>query len=203
NERQTRKEVILTTFAVFTGSVIYLTAQFVAPGFRKICLPFLPATDTQLHNLTSMLRRVKKASNSELGPVIDLGSGDGRVLFHLASDTTLHVKQLTGIELNRPLVMWSKYRSWRFFSPHKPVFTFKTADLWKYNLSPYKTVIIFGAEGLMEKLQCKFESELRKEAFVISCRFPLPDIEPIDVIEDEFDSVFLYKYPLRCNNRKL
>jgi hypothetical protein len=46
---------------------------FVAPGLRKICLPFLPANPAQVQN-------VLKALRGRRGTLLDIGSGDGRIV---------------------------------------------------------------------------------------------------------------------------
>ena len=50
-----------------------LSLPFILPALRRYCIPYVPATKEQVRTITSLLcgRR---------GPVIDLGSGDGRVV---------------------------------------------------------------------------------------------------------------------------
>ena len=50
-----------------------VTIPFVIPAMRKHCLPYVPATPVQV---TTILSQLKGRS----GKVIDLGSGDGRVV---------------------------------------------------------------------------------------------------------------------------
>lgn len=60
------------------GSLVALYAvagPFIAPALRKICLPFVPATTTQVKNVLSALR-------SRSGTLVDIGSGDGRIVSH-------------------------------------------------------------------------------------------------------------------------
>ena len=47
--------------------------SFISPAFRKICLPYVPATRQQIKN-------VIRALNGRSGSLIDLGSGDGRIV---------------------------------------------------------------------------------------------------------------------------
>jgi len=47
----------------------------------------------------------------------------------------------------------------------------------------------------MPKLQEKFQVEMKDNAQVLACRFPLPDWKPSKVIEEGIDSVWLYKKP--------
>jgi hypothetical protein len=51
-----------------------LAIPFVTPALRRVCLPYVPATVGQVNNVVEALRRCPS------GPMIDLGSGDGRVV---------------------------------------------------------------------------------------------------------------------------
>ncbi|XP_060787966.1 ATP synthase subunit C lysine N-methyltransferase isoform X3 [Neoarius graeffei] len=58
------------------GSLLALysvAGPFVAPALRKICLPFVPATNTQVKNIL-------RALQSRSGTLADIGSGDGRIV---------------------------------------------------------------------------------------------------------------------------
>lgn len=58
------------------GLGIGLTAvslPFIFPFFRRVCLPYVPATDKQISNVLEALR-------GRSGTLIDLGSGDGRIV---------------------------------------------------------------------------------------------------------------------------
>jgi len=46
---------------------------FVLPALRRYCLPYVPATPVQIERVLSQLEGRK-------GKVVDLGSGDGRVV---------------------------------------------------------------------------------------------------------------------------
>lgn len=62
--------------AVLGGSLVALyalAAPFLTPALRKVCLPFVPATTTQVENVL----RVLKARS---GTLVDIGSGDGRIV---------------------------------------------------------------------------------------------------------------------------
>lgn len=54
--------------------ISFICAPFVAPAFRKYCLPYVPATNNQLNNV---LRLIQANSNDKL---LDIGSGDGRIV---------------------------------------------------------------------------------------------------------------------------
>lgn len=52
------------------------TLPFLTPALRQICLPYVPATKMQIQNILQMCK-------GRSGNVVDLGSGDGRVVRHI------------------------------------------------------------------------------------------------------------------------
>ena len=61
----------------FTGTILaglfVGTLPFLTPALRRICLPYVPATNTQIQNILQMCK-------GRPGRLVDLGSGDGRVV---------------------------------------------------------------------------------------------------------------------------
>lgn len=58
------------------GAAVALTvvcAPFVSPALRRICLPYVPATPSQIENVFNALK-------GRSGNLVDLGSGDGRIV---------------------------------------------------------------------------------------------------------------------------
>ena len=45
----------------------------------------------------------------------------------------------------------------------------------------------------MEGLEEKLSKELKEDAHVIACRFPMPSWSPVKTIEEGIDTVWLYK----------
>ncbi|CAD6188101.1 unnamed protein product [Caenorhabditis auriculariae] len=78
----------------------------------------------------------------------------------------------TGVELNSVLVLYSKYRSLQIGVQSRAKFVRK--DIFKTDLNPYATAVIFGAESLMGDLVPKL-SEMRVGTHLLACRFPLPE----------------------------
>ena len=71
-----KKRIGLIVTGIIGGSLVALyavTAPFVTPALRKICLPFVPATTTQVENVLKVLR-------TRSGTLVDIGSGDGRIV---------------------------------------------------------------------------------------------------------------------------
>ncbi|XP_050540778.1 ATP synthase subunit C lysine N-methyltransferase isoform X1 [Daktulosphaira vitifoliae] len=153
---------------------------FISPALRKICLPYVPATSVQVQNVLRILK-------GRSGKLVDLGSGDGRIVIESAKKGFESV----GVELNYWLILYSRLIS--LLSNIKPRPKFIRSDLWKYNLKPFPNVVIFGVDEMMLKLEEKFNMELNDGAVVIACRFPLPNLVPYQVIGTGIDKVWAYK----------
>ena len=86
-----RKRAIVAGW-IITGTgfgLLAVTIPFVLPALRKYCLPYVPATPVQIRTVLSQLK-------GRSGKVVDLGSGDGRVVrkYMHHYDVSLSVKFL-------------------------------------------------------------------------------------------------------------
>ncbi|XP_071467994.1 ATP synthase subunit C lysine N-methyltransferase isoform X1 [Marmota flaviventris] len=160
-------------------AVYAVATPFITPALRKICLPFVPATSKQIENVVKMLR-------CRRGPLVDIGSGDGRIVIAAAKEGFSAV----GYELNPWLVWYSRYCAWQE-GVHGSA-RFYISDLWKVTFSQYSNVIIFGVPQMMPQLEKKLELELEDDARVIACRFPFPHWIPDHVTGEGIDTVWVY-----------
>ncbi|KAH8341135.1 hypothetical protein KR074_000321 [Drosophila pseudoananassae] len=176
------KVLIAATGGVGLGLSI-VCASFVAPAFRRICLPYVPATTEQIQNVLSFLPR------NAGGKLLDIGSGDGRIVVAAAQ----HNKALKtdGVELNPWLVYYSRLAALRNGVSKQA--SFFRRDLWKFNIKDYNYVVIFGVEQMMQDLEHKLIAECPHDAQIIACRFPLPNMEHAKIIEDGVNTVWFYK----------
>ncbi|KGL81730.1 Protein FAM173B, partial [Tinamus guttatus] len=156
-----------------------VVTPFVMPALRRVCLPFVPATSAQIENVLEMLR-------GRRGPLVDIGSGDGRIVIAAAKRGFKAV----GYELNPWLVWYSRYRAWRD-GVHQNA-KFYISDLWKVSFSHYTNVVIFGVPQMMPQLEKKLEEELQHNARVIACRFPFPCWIPDHTTGEGIDTVWAY-----------
>lgn len=177
-----KKRVGFIVTCALGGSLVALyavAAPFVAPALRKICLPFVPATNTQIQNVLSALQ-------SRSGSLVDIGSGDGRIVLAAARKGF----RSAGFELNPWLVFYSRYNAWRQGLHHHT--SFHITDLWKVSFSQYSNVVIFGVPQMMEQLETKLQAELQSSARVVACRFPFPTWTPDHVAGEGIDTVWVY-----------
>ncbi|XP_066994258.1 ATP synthase subunit C lysine N-methyltransferase [Anabrus simplex] len=171
--------VSLTGGAAVALSVVCL--PFVSPALRRVCLPYVPATGTQVSN-------VLMALSGRQGRLVDLGSGDGRIVLSAAQAGF----SADGIELNPWLVGYSRLQAYRLGLRSKA--NFYRQDLWKTNLAPYHNVVIFGVQEMMPELEEKLIQELREDTCVIACRFPFPSRTPDSVLGSGIDTVWKYNW---------
>ena len=101
-------------------AITTICVPFVLPALRRVCLPFVPATNTQLANVRydrrqeitfiiilfsfprSALRGRETVKSKPT--LLDIGSGDGRIVIQSAQQGF----KATGVELNRWLVYYSR-----------------------------------------------------------------------------------------------
>ncbi|XP_070775512.1 ATP synthase subunit C lysine N-methyltransferase isoform X1 [Enoplosus armatus] len=181
-ERKSRSRLGVVATGLLGGSLVALyavAAPFVTPALRKICLPFVPATTAQVENVLNVLR-------SRSGTLVDIGSGDGRIVIAAAKQGF----QASGFELNPWLVWYSRYKAWRE-GVHRSS-SFHISDLWKVSFAQYSNVVIFGVPQMMDQLELKLASELPSTAKVVACRFPFPTWVPEHTAGEGIDTVWVY-----------
>ncbi|NWY66424.1 F173B methyltransferase, partial [Erithacus rubecula] len=177
------------------GTLVALYAvatPFVTPALRKVCLPFVPATAAQIQNVLKMLE-------NRSGSLVDIGSGDGRIVIAAAKKGF----QAVGYELNPWLVWYSRYCAWRD-GVHQNT-KFYISDLWKVSFSHYRNVVVFGVPQMMPQLEKKLEEELECNARIIACRFPFPCWIPDHTTGEGIDTVWAYdlKHSRGCKTKSL
>ncbi|XP_072219690.1 ATP synthase subunit C lysine N-methyltransferase [Leuresthes tenuis] len=181
-EKGNRSRLGLVVTGVVGGSLVALYAvatPFVAPALRKVCLPFVPATTVQVENVLKVLQ-------ARSGTLVDIGSGDGRIVIAAAK----HGFQASGFELNPWLVWYSRFKAWRE-GVHRST-SFHISDLWKVSFAQYSNVVIFGVPQMMDQLEHKLASELPITAKVVACRFPFPTWVPEHTEGEGIDTVWVY-----------
>jgi len=175
----TTGKVLIAVTGATAVALTVICVPFVSPALRKHCLPYVPATDVQVRNVLAALKARK-------GTVVDLGSGDGRIVLETAKNNF----ESHGVELNPWLVAYSRFNTLRNGLSSKTRFFQK--DLWKFSLAPYDNVVIFGVEQMMQDLEKKILNECKDSCNIIACRFPLPNLQPRRIIGLGVDTVWVY-----------
>ncbi len=156
--------------------VLWLFFIIAAPGYME-GPPFV-GSKPEVLAAAAALAELKSGET-----VVDLGSGDGRVLFAAARVGCKAV----GYEMNPFLVLRTIAAAWRLGLAERV--RVHWGDFWKADLSAADVVTIFGFSTIMERLRRKCEAELKPGARVVSFRYRIPGWNP----SSERDRVFLYR----------
>ncbi len=125
--------------------------------------------------------------------VVDLGSGDGRILIACA----LRGAEAVGFEIN-PFLVWKARRNIKKAGLNKPssdpknnkgVASCKLKNFWGQNFSSFDVVFVYGINYIMNELEKKLKKELKPQAKVVSFIYKFPNWE----IERAENGVYIYK----------
>lgn len=117
-------------------------------------------------------RRILQQAGLKPGQtLVDLGSGDGRLLRAAAAQGI----RCIGYEINPYLVFVSRIVCWRY----RGLVTIHTADIWHTKLPPADVIYIFILDRYMQRLETKFRAEISRPTKVISYVFKLPSEQPV------------------------
>jgi cyclopropane fatty-acyl-phospholipid synthase-like methyltransferase len=111
------------------------------------------------------------ANLSPSDTLVDLGSGDGRLVIAAAKRGAHAV----GYEVNPVLVWLSNHEIRKAHLEEKARVHWK--DFWRADLSPYSVVTVFGIGHIMKRLERKLERELKPGSRVVCNLFTLPTWE--------------------------
>lgn len=143
-------------------------------GEYEIQVPFVTTA-------ADSVKTVVELADIELGEkVVDLGSGDGRMVLAF----TRAGAQVTGYEIKEPLVIKSriKLKEAGFSSD------IRHESFWDVDLSPFSIVYVYGMQSILGRLEKKLEKELYPGTKVISNIFRFPHWK----VKKEKNHVHLY-----------
>lgn len=134
------------------------------------------------------VRRIDAAAALDLAELkageilIDLGSGDGRLLLMAAQRGAKGI----GYEINPLLWLWSLVVTWRY----RKSITIYCRSYWLVKLPPADVIYTFLIDRYTAKLDRKLNTELMKPTRVVSYVFALPR-----QAAKQTRNTFLYRYP--------
>eukprot|EP00038_Savillea_parva_P009345 m.182953 g.182953 ORF g.182953 m.182953 type:complete len:204 (-) comp15664_c0_seq1:79-690(-) len=190
-----RRPSPLLAGAVFGGTVLGVGAlfwPFISPALRRFPLPFIPASDEQVANVVRALKLprpgVAPGATTTRGRMVDVGSGDGRLVVAAAKEGYT----AEGVELNHWLNVYARLNALRNGVGSQTAF--HTADLWSVDYSTYDDVVVFGVSEMMGELYGKLKDQMQPGSRVIVCRFSVPDVEPDITLSksNALDTVWIY-----------
>jgi precorrin-6B methylase 2 len=142
-------------------ALLFLFARWFV-GFG-VGAPYLPIRKRDLEDAFSLV------AISPGDVVVDLGSGDGRVLEACVGRGA----SVVGYELNPFLVWWSRHKLKRF-GPRAVV---HRQDLRRADLSRATTIFIFGITELMPTVASMIQKSAKRGTRVVSFAFEVPGME--------------------------
>jgi SAM-dependent methyltransferase len=151
-----------------------------------VTLPFGVAAITGAPWLPTMRRDAEGALDlANLKPgqtIIDLGSGDGRLLATAARRGCRAI----GYEINPFMYLISLAVTWRY----RRQVNIHLADFWHAPLPPADAIYVFLIQRLMPRLDAKLTHELTQPTPVISFVFSIPGRKPAVTTKN----TYLYQY---------
>ncbi len=137
--------------------------------------PFVP-TDKKRTDKMIYLSNLKSGEKA-----LDLGSGDGRIVFTAAKTGA----DCLGIEINPILCYWSKLNA--FVRGVKNV-SFQCTNFWQYDLDHIDVLFMYFINTKMQEMSKKIKKEMRPGSRVISHGFTFPDWQ----YKEKNDNIYLY-----------
>lgn len=167
-------------------AILFLILQLLIAGFFLfLCLSFVtggPFVPSSKRAVEAMIRL------AELSPgqtVIDVGSGDGRVLFAAATSGANAI----GLEINPYLVWYTRLRA--LLGQYRGRITVLWKNLWKADMSQADVVFVYLIPWRMEDLAEKLEDELKPGALVVSNSFIFPGWKIVR--EDRGNHIYVFR----------
>lgn len=158
--------------------VVWLLIILAFMSFGLIVIVGAPYVPTRQKELTKLFEHLKLRRGSR---IVDMGSGDGRVLA-LAKK---YGYKAVGYELNPILFLISRLRLGK-----APNLKINLQSYWSADLSKADMIFVFSAQPFMNRLLKKLEKELKPGAIVVSYAFSFPSHK----IDNKFEAFNIYKF---------
>ncbi len=153
--------------------IVFITFTFVI-AFGAPFLPTLKARVPEALDLSGL-----KAGDT----LIELGSGDGRIL-RAAAERGINA---IGYELNPLLVVYSKIVNIKYRNKVKIIW----GDYWRKQWPEAQGIFVFLLQPYMQKLDTKITQNYPKGIALVSFAFTIPNRKP----NKESNGLYLYRYP--------
>jgi ribosomal protein L11 methylase PrmA len=129
--------------------------------------PYVPSDDESARQMLKMVKKYKPKR------VLDMGSGDGKLVIMLAQAGFA----ADGVELNPWLVLRSRRAIKKAGVADKA--TIYWGSFWNYDVSSYDGIVIYIIKHAMPRLEKKLQAELRPGTHIVSNYFVFPTLKPI------------------------
>jgi ribosomal protein L11 methylase PrmA len=172
--------MVIITLLILVFVLILLFAAIVTLilviYFALTGAPYVATDDMTLQEIIRAAQ-IKKGEK-----VVDIGSGDGKIVIALAREGA----QAHGYEFNPLLVLYSRYRIRKLgLTKHAHI---HWRDFWRENFSSYDVIVVYGISYIMKRLERKLRREVKPGTRVVTNYFPFPTWKP----KKKYKNVALY-----------
>jgi ribosomal protein L11 methylase PrmA len=166
--------LLFLLLSLLISFITYLTyINFFHPG-----AVYYPSTDL------AVARMLKLAQLSSKDTLVDLGSGDGRILIAAAR---LKARAI-GYEIN-PLLVWKSRRLIREAKLDN-LATVYWKSFWKADFSHASVVTVYLFPHLMNRLQSLLEKKIKHPVRLIANNYPFTKLQPVK----HYFQIYLYNF---------
>jgi 2-polyprenyl-3-methyl-5-hydroxy-6-metoxy-1,4-benzoquinol methylase len=170
-------------YLLFSGLIAIILIAFIitfgVPMFTGA--PFAVSSRSKIKKMIELIK-IETASRKDL-KVVDIGSGDGRIVAALAKEGFI----ASGVELN-PCLVWYSRLKLKMAGLGK-IALVKRANFWQEDFSQYDIVVLFGVFYIMARLEKKLQQELKPGSLVFCNHFAFPTWQPVKKDED----IYIYQ----------
>ena len=164
--------IILFLFAIYFVLIfVFLFATWLFGA------PFQPTSDGKVRQILKFAGRVKGKK------VLDIGSGDGRIVAAFAKKGA----EAHGFEINPFLVLYSKLKMMRLGLRGKAFIHW--GSFWLEDFGRYDILVLFQIGYIMKKLERKIGKESKRRTKIISHYWKFPNWK---IIKGK-DEIYLYR----------
>lgn len=143
--------------------VVFFGYYFILPLLGNA--PYYPSSKKAMDDM------LKLADLKGDEKIVDLGSGDGRLIFHIAP----FAASAAGIEHNPFFVLFCRFRN--LFRKDRKKIKFVYSNFYKTDLSKYDVIFCYLLPESMRKLEKKMKKELKPGTKIISNTFHIEEFK--------------------------
>ena len=167
-----------------TIKLIILFGAFLLALLVKSLTEYVPCKEKDLE-------RIKKLCCLKPGQCFyDLGCGDGKAVFFIGKECGV---KAVGVERSKPLYLYCRLK--KCFGKHKDAeFTCKNFN--KVDFSKANVVFIYLLPRWMKELIPKLKYDLKPGTRIISYRFPIAGMKPLEVCQPDDKGYKIYVYQI-------
>ena len=167
--------ILLTySFLLLGYFLLFIFALYTAYAMWKGA-PFVPTSHDHVAGMMAMAGLTKD------DVVMDVGSGDGRIVFAAGKEC----QRAIGIEIN-PLLFWvSRLNAWRKGIRNV---AFRRQNLWDADFSEATVLTLFFIAPKMNRMEQKIQKEMKPGSRIVSYGFRFPNWQ----YTKKDDTIYLY-----------